>query len=65
MRAALNQAVKRGRLSRDVASLATPPKIEEEEVTPYEVEEVQRLLLEAGRRRNSARWVAALALGLR
>jgi integrase len=40
----------------------------EEEVTevePYSVEEVQRLLLEVNMRRNSARWILALALGLR
>ncbi|WP_033222222.1 tyrosine-type recombinase/integrase [Kitasatospora phosalacinea] len=65
IRAALNQAVRRGHITRNVASLATAPKVDEEEVTPYEVEEVQRLLLEAGKRRNSGRWAVALALGLR
>jgi integrase len=38
---------------------------DETEVEPYAVEEVQRLLLEAGKRRNSPRWMLALALGLR
>ena len=65
VKTALNQAMRRGHVTRNVASLATAPRVEEEEVTPYEVEEVQQLLLEAGKRRNSARWAIALALGLR
>ncbi|MEV1035115.1 MULTISPECIES: hypothetical protein [unclassified Streptomyces] len=32
---------------------------------PYDIEEVQRLLSEAAKLRNSARWSIALALGLR
>jgi integrase len=50
---------------RNVASLAKPPRVEEDEVQPYTVEEVQAILGEAGERRNSARWAVALALGLR
>ncbi len=65
IRAALNQAMRRDHVTRNVASLATPPKIDEEEVEPYEIEEVQRLLAEAVKHRNSARWAVALALGLR
>lgn len=38
---------------------------DESEVEPYSVEEVQYLLLEANKRRNSARWMPAPALGLR
>jgi integrase len=45
--------------------VAKAPRLEEEEVVPYTVEEVQRLLEEADKQRNSARWVIALALGLR
>ncbi|MEU1171829.1 tyrosine-type recombinase/integrase [Streptomyces microflavus] len=41
------------------------PRLEEEEVEPYTVEEVQHLLAEAAKHRNTARWVIALALGLR
>ncbi len=37
----------------------------EEEIEPYEVAEVKRLLAAAGDRRNSARWAIALAFGLR
>ncbi|OWV01634.1 site-specific integrase [Micromonospora wenchangensis] len=65
LRTALNEAVRRQHLVRNPASLAKPPRLEDEEVEPYSVEEVQRLLLAASERRNSARWAIALALGLR
>lgn len=65
IRAALNDAVERGRLTRNPAMLAKAPSPDEDEVEPYEVEEIRRLLEVAGRYRNSARWVVALALGLR
>ncbi|WP_329315768.1 tyrosine-type recombinase/integrase [Streptomyces sp. NBC_01262] len=65
VRAALNEAIRRRHLTVNPASIAKAPRVEEEEVEPYSVEEVQSLLLEAGRQRNAARWVIALALGLR
>ncbi|MDX3771322.1 MULTISPECIES: tyrosine-type recombinase/integrase [unclassified Streptomyces] len=65
IRTALNHAMRRGHVTRNVASLAVPPRIEDEEVEPYDIEEVQRLLSEAAKLRNSARWSIALALGLR
>ena len=65
VRAALNEAIRRRHLTVNPASIAKAPRFEEEEVEPYSVEEVQSLLLEAGRQRNAARWVIALALGLR
>jgi integrase len=65
IRAALNEALRRGHLTRNVASLAKAPKITEEEVVPYSVAEVQALLAEAAKKRNSTRWAIALALGLR
>ncbi|WP_406013978.1 hypothetical protein [Streptomyces sp. NBC_00984] len=46
-------------------TVPVPPRIEEEEVEPYDIEEVQRLLSEAAKLRNSARRSIALALGLR
>ncbi|RZU29872.1 site-specific recombinase XerD [Streptomyces sp. BK022] len=64
-RTALNEAVRRQHLTSNPASIAKAPKIEEEEVEPYTVEEVQSLLAEAVKHRNTARWVIALALGLR
>lgn len=65
VRTALNEAVRRRHLTTNPAAIAKAPKLEEEEVEPYSIEEVQRLLLEAGKHRNTARWVIALALGLR
>ncbi|GHE32513.1 hypothetical protein GCM10018771_10570 [Streptomyces cellulosae] len=62
---ALNEAVRRRHLTLNPASIAKAPKVEEEEVEPYTLEEIQRLLLEAGKHRDHARWVIALALGLR
>ncbi len=66
LRTALNEAMRRGHLGRNPASLAKAPRLEEEEVEPYSVEEVQRLLIAAAELpRNGARWAVALALGLR
>jgi integrase len=66
LRTALNEAMRRGHLGRNPASLAKAPRLEEEEVEPYSVEEVQRLLIAAAELpRNGARWAIALALGLR
>ena len=65
VKTALNEAVRRRHLTINPASVAKAPKVEEEEVEPYTLEEVQRLLAEATKVRNTARWVIALALGLR
>jgi integrase len=64
-RNALNEAVRRGRLTRNPAALAKAPTVSEEEVEPYDIPEIRRLLEVAAQRRNSARWAVALALGLR
>jgi integrase len=65
IRAALNEAVRRGHISGNPALLARAPKVVEEEIEPYSVDEIKRLLEAAQTRRNSARWAIALALGLR
>ena len=65
IRNALNEAVRRGHLVRNPALLAKPPVLSDEEVEPYDVPEIRRLLEAASQRRNSARWALALALGLR
>lgn len=65
IRAALNEAVRRGHLARNPVLLAKPPKLTEEEIEPYSVGEVRQLLKLATDRRNGARWAVALALGLR
>jgi integrase len=59
--------VRRGRAAKNAAALAKPFRLEEDEneVEPYSIDEVQSLLLEVNKRRNSARWMLALALGLR
>src|SRR5579875_2067694 len=65
LRNALNEAVRRGHLARNPVLLARAPKLSEEEIEPYGLEEIQRLLKVVSERRNGARWVVALALGLR
>jgi integrase len=65
IRTALNEAVRRRYIVRNPATIAKAPRLGEEEVTPYSVVEVKRLLEVAAQRRNSARWAVALALGLR
>ncbi|MDV9171032.1 tyrosine-type recombinase/integrase [Streptomyces sp. W16] len=65
IKTAFNEAVRRRHLTINPASVAKAPRVEEEEVELYALEEVQRLLAEATKVRNTARWVVALALGLR
>ncbi|MFF3288473.1 tyrosine-type recombinase/integrase [Streptomyces sp. NPDC003023] len=64
-RTALNEAVRRGHLGQNPVRLAKAPRVREDEVEPYSVEEVRRMLRAADKRRNSARWAVALSLGLR
>ncbi|MFF2187860.1 tyrosine-type recombinase/integrase [Streptomyces sp. NPDC058155] len=65
IRVALGEAVRRGHVPTNPAEIAKAPRLEEEDIEPYGIEEVQSLLLQASKLRNSARWVVALALGLR
>lgn len=65
IRTALGEAVRRHHITTNVAALAKPPRLDDDEVEPYTVDEVRRILEEAGKSRNSARWAIALALGLR
>jgi integrase len=65
LRTALNEAVRRGYASGNPARLAKAPRVVEEEIEPYTVEEVRRLVEAAMEARNAARWAIALALGLR
>ena len=64
-RVALNEAVRRGRIARNPAKIARPPRVEEDEIVPFTVVEAQRLFTAAATIRNGARFVVALALGLR
>ena len=65
IRLALNEAVRRGHLSKNPALLAKAPAADEQEIEPYNVDDIKRILNVAGERRNGVRWVIALALGLR
>lgn len=65
IRAALNEAVRRGHIQRNPAEMAKTPASHDVEVEPYTVAEVQLLFHAALQERNGARWVIALALGLR
>lgn len=65
LRAALNEAVRRRHIVENPARLAKAPTITEEEVEPYTLEEITRLLEAAAHRRHPVRWYLALALGLR
>ncbi|HZD15218.1 MAG TPA: hypothetical protein VE196_08865, partial [Pseudonocardiaceae bacterium] len=65
IRTALNEAVRRRHIVQNPALLAKPPRVEEEEVEPYNVEQVKSILEAAMKGRNSVRWAVALALGMR
>jgi integrase len=65
IRTALNEAVRRGHLARNPAALAKAPRLPENDVEPYSVDEIRLLLQSALEGRNGARWAVALALGLR
>lgn len=65
VRAALNEAVRRRHLTENPARIAKAPRVEEEEIVPFTVEEAQRIMATAAGMRNGARFVVALTLGLR
>ncbi|MFI0453207.1 hypothetical protein [Actinomadura sp. 6N118] len=65
IRVALGEAHRREIITKNVAKDAKAPVIDEEEVEPYDVDEIKDLLEVAALRRNSARWIFALAFGLR
>lgn len=65
LRTALNEAVRRRHITENPARLAKAPRLEEEEIEPYTLEEIARLLEAAADRRHPVRWYLALALGLR
>jgi integrase len=62
---AFGEAVRRGHIGRDPVSLAEPPRMEEEEIEPYELDEVEKILAAAAKHWNSARLALALVLGAR
>lgn len=64
-RTAFGEALKRSHLTRNPVMLAKAPRVEEEEVEPFEAAEIQRIITAALKRRNGVRFVVALALGCR
>ncbi|OLF04712.1 site-specific integrase [Actinophytocola xinjiangensis] len=64
-RAAFREAKKRKVITENPFEIVKAPRVEEEEVDPYEVEEVRDILEAALQRRNGARFVLALAIGTR
>ncbi len=56
VRTALNEAVRRGYLAKNPATLARTQRIDSDEVEPYNVDEIQRLFRTATQTRNGARW---------
>jgi integrase len=64
-KAALNVAVARGYIGANPAKLAKYPRIEEDEVEPFDLAETQRLFEMALSQRNGVRFIMALSTGLR
>ncbi|MGE5289717.1 MAG: tyrosine-type recombinase/integrase [Micromonosporaceae bacterium] len=62
---ALRVAVRRGRISRNVATLVDAPSVAPHEIEPLTREEARCILDVAASKRNGARWSVALALGIR
>lgn len=65
LRACLAEAARRGLVARNAAGDARPARLVQAEHEPLDRDEAQQVLKAASRRRNGARWVVALALGLR
>lgn len=65
VRVALGEAMRRGHIVENVAKVAKPPRIDEDEIVPFTMEEARRILDAAADVRNGARFVVALTLGLR
>lgn len=57
--------VTRGYLTKNPALIAKPPRVEETEIEPLNREEITKLFATALKGRNAARWMVAIALGLR
>ncbi|GAB3433546.1 tyrosine-type recombinase/integrase [Actinophytocola sediminis] len=64
-RAAFREAKKRDIITKNPFEIIKSPRVDEEEVDPYEIEEVQDIIKAALDRRNGVRFVLALAIGTR
>ncbi|HEY9411437.1 MAG TPA: site-specific integrase [Jiangellaceae bacterium] len=65
LRTALNEAMRRGQMVRNPASVAKSPRLVEEEIDPLTVDEARAVLDVAHGKRNGVRFALALAVGLR
>ena len=65
LRAALNEATRRGRIGRNPILPVKSPPVLEKEIEPLSAADAQAVLTVAAGRRNGARWAVALSLGLR
>ncbi|SDD95005.1 tyrosine-type recombinase/integrase [Actinokineospora iranica] len=65
IKTALNVAHARGRITRNPAELAKAPKLAEDEIVPFTVDEARKILRAARDGRNGVRYSLALTLGLR
>lgn len=65
LRSALAWAVKRGRLSRNVAALSNSPKVERPAIVPLALEDARRMVAAASNHRLGALFVLALDSGAR
>lgn len=65
LRSALNEALRRQRLTANPALIAKPPRVAVVEVDPLTRDECRSILEAARSLRNNARWSVALSLGLR
>ena len=64
-RVALKEAMKSDLIARNVAALATPPKVEEREITPFTVEQAGQFLKAALGHRLETLFTSGLAVGIR
>ena len=64
-RTAFGEALRRGHVVRNPVALAKAPRVDEDEVDPFEIAEIRQLISTALDRRNGVRFVLALAIGTR
>jgi len=65
LRTAFGLAVEAGYMSRNPATRKISPKVRKVKITPYDEEEIRKLIETALDRFGGVRWIIALALGLR
>jgi integrase len=64
-RTAFGEAHRRQHIKRNPVALAKPPRVEEGEIEPFEIDDIRRLIKTALGKRNGVRFVLALAIGTR